>query len=121
MKKTISLATFAFLLATVQVFGLFGIGEDKTESANWGADGGGFTKTPLGEAAYDNVVQATRFLAKQFEDFSLEGAVVTVSGDRIIINRGSNYNLSPGQKFVILEKGELRTKTTGNIRIYPEG
>ncbi len=91
-------------------------------SANWGADVGGFTKTPLGEAAYDNVVQATRFLAKQFEDFSLEGAVVTVSGDRIIINRGSNYNLSPGQKFVIQEKGELLTDpTTGEILERIEG
>jgi|GEM_PF-467861 len=91
-------------------------------SSNWGADVGGFTKTPIGEAAYDNVVQATRFLAEQFEDFSLEGAVVTVSGDRIIINRGSNFNIAEGQKFVIREKGELLTDpTTGEILERIEG
>jgi len=91
-------------------------------SSNWGADVGGFTKTPLGEAAYDNVVQSTRFLAEQFEDFSLEGAVVTVSGDRIIINRGANFNIAPGQKFEIREKGELLVDpTTGEVLERLEG
>jgi len=91
-------------------------------SSNWGADVGGFTKTPLGEAAYDNVVQATRFLAEQFEDFSLEGAVVTVTGDRIIINRGSNFNIAVGQKFVIREKGELLIDpSTGEVLERIEG
>ncbi|MBC2602819.1 CsgG/HfaB family protein [Puniceicoccus vermicola] len=91
-------------------------------SSNWGADVGGFSKTPLGEAAYDNVVQATRFLAEQFEDISLEGAVVTVSGDRIIINRGSNFNVENGQKFVVREKGELLIDpTTGEVLERIEG
>jgi len=91
-------------------------------ASNWGADMGGFTKTPIGEATYDNVVQATRFLAEQFEDFSLEGAVVTVSGDRIIINRGANFNIAEGQVFVIREKGELLTDpTTGEVLERIEG
>ncbi|MGE9290215.1 MAG: CsgG/HfaB family protein [Puniceicoccales bacterium] len=91
-------------------------------SSNWGADLGGFTKTPLGEAAYDNVVQATRFLAEQFEDFSLEGAVVAISGDKIIINRGANFNIAEGQKFVVREKGELLLDpTTGEVLERIEG
>jgi len=91
-------------------------------ASNWGADVGGFTKTPLGEAAYDNVVQSTRFLAEQFEDFTFEGAVVAVSGDRIIINRGSNFAVSEGQRFVIREKGELLTDpTTGEVLERIEG
>jgi hypothetical protein len=90
--------------------------------SNWGADLGGFSKTPLGEATYDTIVQATRFLAEQFEDFSLEGAVVTVSGDRIIINRGANYSVPVGQKFVIREQGELLTDpTTGEVLERIEG
>ena len=90
--------------------------------SNWGADLGGFSKTPLGEATYDTIVQATRFLAEQFEDFSLEGAVVTVSGDRIIINRGANYSVPVGQKFVIREQGELITDpTTGEVLERIEG
>lgn len=91
-------------------------------AANWGADVGGFTKTPLGEAAYDNVVQATRFLAQQFEEISLDGAVVVVSGDRIIINRGKNFAVPVGQKFVVREQGEVLTDpTTGEILERIEG
>jgi len=91
-------------------------------ASSWGADLGGFTKTPIGEAAYDNVVQATRFLAEQFEDFSLEGAVVMVSGERIIINRGANFNIGTGQQFVIREKGELLIDpTTGEVLERIEG
>jgi curli biogenesis system outer membrane secretion channel CsgG len=67
--------------------------------SNWGADLGGFSKTPLGE-----------------------GAVVTVSGDRIIINRGANYSVPVGQKFVIREQGELLTDpTTGEVLERIEG
>ncbi len=91
-------------------------------ASNWGADVGGFTKTPLGEAAYDNVVQATRFLAEQFEEVSLDGAVVTVSGDRIIINRGNNFAVPEGQRFVVREKGEILTDpTTGEVLERIEG
>ncbi len=91
--------------------------------SSWGADLGGFTKTPLGEAAYDNVVQSTRFLAEQFEEISLDGAVVAVTGDsRIIINRGENFAVPVGQRFVIREKGELLTDpTTGEILERIEG
>tara|TARA_R100000027_G_scaffold63301_1_gene55912 strand:- start:22506 stop:23471 length:966 start_codon:yes stop_codon:yes gene_type:complete len=91
-------------------------------SSNWGADLGGFTKTPLGEAAYDCVVQSTRFLAEQFEDLSLDGVVVTISGDKIIINRGSNFNIQNGQKFVVREQGELLIDpSTGEILERIEG
>ncbi|MEM0965040.1 MAG: CsgG/HfaB family protein [Verrucomicrobiota bacterium] len=91
-------------------------------ASSWGADLGGFTKTPIGEAAYDNVVLSTRFLAEEFEDFSLEGAVVTVSGDRIIINRGSNFNIPEGQTFVVREQGELLLDpTTGDVLERIEG
>ncbi|MGF1529857.1 MAG: CsgG/HfaB family protein [Puniceicoccaceae bacterium] len=75
---------------------------------NWGTDLGGFAKTPLGEAAYDCVVQATRFVALKMEDYRLDGQVVLVTEDgQIIVNRGQDFNIQPGMVFTIREKGKL--------------
>lgn len=91
--------------------------------SNWGGDLGGFTKTPLGEAAYDCVVQATRFIALEMEDYKLDGRVVTVTDDnRVILNRGADFEIQPGMIFSIREEGELLTDpATGAVLERIEG
>ncbi len=91
--------------------------------SNWGGDLGGFTKTPLGEAAYDCVIQATRFIALEMEDFKLDGRVVTVTGDnRVVLNRGNDFKIQPGMVFSIREEGELLTDpSTGAVLERIEG
>ncbi len=69
---------------------------------------GGFSKTPVGEAAYDCVAQAVEYMAREFEDYKMDGSVVTVTGDgRIVINRGSDFNVSVGNTFQVREVGEV--------------
>jgi curli biogenesis system outer membrane secretion channel CsgG len=84
---------------------------------------GGFSKTPVGEAAYDCIVQAVKFMAGTFEDYDIEGNVVTVTGDgKIIINRGSLFNVKPGDTFTVREVGEvLVDPSTGEILDRIEG
>jgi len=84
---------------------------------------GGFSKTPVGEAAYDCVAQAVEFVAREFEDYDVEGNVVTVTGDgRIVINRGSEYNISQGEQFQVREVGEVLTDpSTGEVLDRIEG
>lgn len=89
----------------------------------FGTQLGGFTKTPLGEAAQDVIDQATQFIALEMEDYDLEGNVVMVSGGgQVIINRGSNYGVGPGQVFVVREEGEvLIDPSSGEILDMEEG
>ncbi len=68
---------------------------------------GGFQKTPIGDAAQDCLNQAAIFFAKTMENMPFEGAVVTVAGDQVIINRGSDYGIGPGKEFVMRQEGEL--------------
>jgi curli biogenesis system outer membrane secretion channel CsgG len=84
---------------------------------------GGFSKTPVGEAAYDCIVQAVKFVVREFEDYKVEGNVVTVTGDgRIVINRGSDFNVSVGSQFQVREVGEvLIDPGTGEILDRIEG
>ncbi len=84
---------------------------------------GGFSKTPLGEAAYDTVAQAVVYMAGEFEDYSMDASVVTVTGDgRIVINRGSQYNVGVGQRFQVQELGEvLIDPGTGEVLDRLEG
>jgi curli biogenesis system outer membrane secretion channel CsgG len=84
---------------------------------------GGFSKTPIGEAAYDCVAQAVVYLAHEFEDYKFEGSVVTVTGDgRIVINRGSKFNVQNGDRFQVREIGEVLTDpATGEVLDRIEG
>lgn len=71
-------------------------------------DLGGFTKTPLGQAAQDCINQAAAVIAKKMEEFPFEGAVVKVGEDgRIIINRGEQFGVQPGLELVLVQPGEL--------------
>ncbi len=92
-------------------------------SGVWGANLGGFTKTPIGEAAQDVIVQSVLFFANEMEDYDFTASVVTVAkGGEIIINRGSTYGVFPGQHFLVEEEGEqLIDPDTGEILGESEG
>lgn len=87
-----------------------------------GGDMGSFAKTPLAEAAQDCVNTAVRFIAMSMSDFAVEGAVVTISGDNVIINLGENRGVSEGQLFIVRTDGEvLIDPTTGEVLDRLEG
>lgn len=89
---------------------------------NLGGNLGAFAKTPLGEAAQDVINAAVEFIATEMEDYEVEAAVVTVSGDKIIINVGENYGVSEGQVFIVRTDGEVLTDpSTGEILDRLEG
>jgi len=82
----------------------------------------GFKKTPLGDAAQDCINQAAIFFAKKMESFPFEGSVVTMSGDRVVINRGSNHGIASGKLMVMREEGEILTDPdTGEVLGKNEG
>jgi len=91
--------------------------------SSFGADLGGFTKTPLGEAAQDCINQAAVFFAKQMENFPFEGSVVKVTDKgQVIINRGSEFGVEVGQELVMAEQGEqLLDPDTGEVLGSEEG
>lgn len=91
--------------------------------SGFGADLGGFTKTPLGEAAQDCINQAAVFFAKQMENFPFEGSVVKVTDKgQVIINRGSEFGVTVGQELVMAEQGEqLLDPDTGEVLGNEEG
>ena len=83
---------------------------------------GGFEKTPLGDAAQDCMNRAAVFFAKEMESMPFEGSVVTVSNGRVVINRGSQFGISPGMKMVMRKEGELLTDPdTGEVLGKNEG
>ncbi len=84
---------------------------------------GGFSKTPIGEASYDCVAQAVEFIAREFEDYKLDGNVVTVTGDgRVVINRGTQFGVESGDTFQVREVGEvLIDPGTGEVLDRIEG
>lgn len=90
---------------------------------DFGADLGGFKKTPLGQAAQDAIAQAALFFAQTMEEFPFEGSVIkTTDGGQVIVNRGSMYGLEVGQVLVMQEKGEvLVDPDTGEILDEEEG
>lgn len=82
----------------------------------------GFKKTPLGDAAQDCINRAAVFFAKTMETFPFEGSVVTMSGDRVVINRGSNHGIAAGKLMVMREEGEILTDpSTGEVLGKNEG
>jgi hypothetical protein len=61
-------------------------------------------------------------LVEKMKDEKLDGSVVTVAGDKIIINRGEEFGVAPGQKFLVQTKGEVLTDpSTGEILDRMEG
>ena len=87
-----------------------------------GGDFGAFAKTPLGEAAQDCIDAATVFIAESMEDFAVEGVVVAISGDQVIINLGTERGVSEGLSFFVWKDGEvLMDPDTGAVLDRLEG
>lgn len=83
---------------------------------------GGFAEEPIGEAAQDVISKAVDLLVKKMKDIPLDGSVVTVAGEKVIINRGEEYGVEPGQMFLVRTKGEVLTDpSTGEILDRLEG
>jgi curli biogenesis system outer membrane secretion channel CsgG len=79
------------------------------ENSDLGGDLGAFAKTPLGEAAQNVVDQAVKILATKMESFAVEGAVVAVEDEQIVINLGENYGVRGGQLFIVRKAGKVLT------------
>jgi curli biogenesis system outer membrane secretion channel CsgG len=74
-----------------------------------GADLGGFAETPIAEACQDCINQAAVFIAKKMESMPFEGAVVKVSENTVIINRGEEFGVAAGKELVMKTLGDLLT------------
>jgi curli biogenesis system outer membrane secretion channel CsgG len=101
-------------------------GKTSLSLAYTGADIGGgldtFAQTPLGQAAQDCINQAVKFIAEKMEGTPIEGTVVTVSGDQVIISLGVNYGIAAGQMCVVRKPGETLTDpSSGEILGTSEG
>jgi curli biogenesis system outer membrane secretion channel CsgG len=88
----------------------------------WGANLSSFAKTPMGQAAQDCINKAVVFIAQKMETTAVEGVVVSVSEQNIIINLGENYGIASGQRFTVRRQGETLTDpSTGEILGKSEG
>jgi curli biogenesis system outer membrane secretion channel CsgG len=79
--------------------------------------GTGYEKTPIGQAAQEIINQATRFIALKMEQVPFSGSVIAKSNNgRILINRGANYNITPGMILNMTSAGqELIDTETGAV------
>jgi curli biogenesis system outer membrane secretion channel CsgG len=79
--------------------------------------GTGYEKTPIGQAAQEIINQATRFIALKMEQVPFSGSVIAKSDNgRVLINRGSNYNIIPGMILNMTSAGqELIDTETGAV------
>jgi curli biogenesis system outer membrane secretion channel CsgG len=88
----------------------------------WSGEVSSFAKTPMGEAAQDCINKAVVFIAEKMESTAVEGVIVSVSEQNIIINLGQNYGINAGQLFTVRRQGETLTDpATGEILGNSEG
>jgi curli biogenesis system outer membrane secretion channel CsgG len=79
--------------------------------------GGGFEKTPIGQAAQEIINQAVRFIALKMEEVPFSGTVISASKDgKVLVNRGANYNMVPGSVLGMFSAGnELLDPESGAV------
>jgi curli biogenesis system outer membrane secretion channel CsgG len=88
----------------------------------WSGEMSSFAKTPMGEAAQDCINKAVVFIAQKMETTKVEGVIVSVSEQSIIINLGQNYGINAGQQFTVRRQGETLTDpATGEVLGNSEG
>jgi curli biogenesis system outer membrane secretion channel CsgG len=117
-------STSGQIVANERISGLAG-----HSSVNLGYTGGNvggsvssFAKTPLGEAVQDCINQAVKFIALKMEGAPIEGNVVGLAGDQVIVSLGTNYNIAAGQVIIVRKPGETLTDPgTGEILGTSEG
>jgi curli biogenesis system outer membrane secretion channel CsgG len=92
------------------------------EQQGWSGELSSFAETPIGQAAQDCINKAVVFIAHKMETTAVEGVIVSVSEQSIIINLGQNYGINAGQKFTVRRQGETLTDpATGEILGNSEG
>ena len=88
----------------------------------WSGELSSFAETPMGQAAQDCINKAVVFIAHKMETTAVEGVIVSVSEQSIIINLGQNYGINAGQKFTVRRQGEALTDpATGEVLGNSEG
>lgn len=91
-------------------------------TSGFSGDLGGFTKTPLGEAAQDAINQAAKWFALEMEEIPFTGTVVKGADGQVIINRGEQFGVAVGQELIMRTAGEeLIDPDTGEILDREEG
>ncbi len=106
------------LVANERISGLAGRSSINLGYVGHGVGGNvnSFAKTPLGEAVQDCINQAVKLIALKMEGQPIEGNVVGLAGDQVIISLGTNYNLAAGQTVIARKPGEQLTDPgTGEI------
>jgi curli biogenesis system outer membrane secretion channel CsgG len=78
-------------------------------------DVGAYKKDNVGKACEDACGQALQFLIKQLDKLPWEASILSVSGEKIIINRGSREGLEVGNKFDVGTTEELVDNDTGEV------
>jgi curli biogenesis system outer membrane secretion channel CsgG len=75
----------------------------------------GFTSDNVGKASEAAVEEAIKFLSEQLGKIQWYGTVMAVTGDRVIINRGTREGVSKGMRFSVGEIEELIDPDTGEL------
>lgn len=76
--------------------------------------GGGFSKTPLGQATRKAINSAVDFVVMEMEHIPWQSSIIKVSGDTVYITGGHDMNLSTGSTYTVYGVGEeLIDPTTG--------
>ena len=66
----------------------------------------GFKKAPIGKATQQAIDKAVYFVCKEMADVAWQGRIVTVKGDKVYINSGSNSGVKAGDVFNVYSVGE---------------
>jgi curli biogenesis system outer membrane secretion channel CsgG len=74
-----------------------------------------YKKDNVGKACEDACGQALQFLIKQLDKLPWEASILSVSGEKIIINRGSREGIEVGSKFDVGTTEELVDDDTGEV------
>ena len=72
-------------------------------------------KDNTGKACEDAVAQGVEFLEKQLEKIPWEATVVSASGEKIAINRGSRDGVEVGQTFVVGSANQVVDPDSGEV------
>lgn len=72
-------------------------------------------KEGLGKAMEDAAVEVAEWLAQELPSIPWKGAVVTVAGGEVLVNRGQRDGVGPGMTFVAGQEEALRDPTTGEV------
>lgn len=75
----------------------------------------GFKNDNVGKACADAVSQCVTFLSEQIESIPWEGSVVMVTGDKIVVNRGTREGVESGMQFSAGGIEELVDPDTGEV------